>query len=142
MTRTAWIGLLVVTMNAGVVSSIHAQPQQEKTLRGEILDPGLYLREGRHGSEVEDLMYDAADGGQTLALLEDGTNTMYLFLAGVPGEDPNDLVYEYAGQRVSVTGTVYEQASFKGIVVTSVEPLESTPSAPSEDDPAQDPAIQ
>jgi len=109
-------------------------PAEDETtiLQGEVIDPALYLREGRHGPEAEDLIYDAVDGGQTLAVLEAGTDTIYLLLAEEPGEDPNELLYEDVGRRVKVTGLVYERGGLKGIVVTSVEPLEATAIQPSE----------
>jgi len=126
---------LVVLMGVILLSSGVASLAQEAstTLQGEVIDPALYLREGRHGLEVEDLIYDAVDGGQTLALLEDGTETLYLFLAKEPGEDPSELLYDYVGQRVKVTGSVYERGGLKGIVVTAAEPLE-TPAAPASEE--------
>ena len=109
------------------------------TLQGEVIDPTLYLREGRHGLEMEELIYEAADSGQTLALLEDGTDTLYLFLAEESGQDPNDLVYEYAGKRVRVTGAVYERGGLKGMIVTAVEPLDEVPiEEPEEEDAAEE----
>ena len=115
------VGLLGLASAAGA--------QETKTIQGEVADPGLYLREGRHGTEVEDVMYDAVDGGQTLALLEEGTQTVYLLLANEAGEDPNELVYEYVGRRVKATGTVYERGGLKGLVLTSVEPLDQPPAS-------------
>ena len=94
-----------------------------KTIQGEVVDPALYLREGRHGKDVEELIFDAVDGGQALALLEDGTGSLYLFLAGEPGADPNELVYEYAGRSIKATGPVYEKGGVRGIVVTDIESL-------------------
>ena len=113
-----WMGIVLV----GCAGS--ALAQETKTIQGEVLDPALYLRDGRHGTDVEDLIYDAVDGGQALALLEDGTGALYLLLAGEPGADPNELVYEYAGRRVKAAGSVYERGGVKGLVVTAVEPLE------------------
>ena len=133
MKRLLFVGLLVCAACLSFTTSPLAQEEDEQqedvttTLRGEVIDPALYLREGRHGLEVEDLAYDAADGGQTLALLEEGTETIYLFLAGEPGQDPNDLVREYAGRRISVTGPVYERGDLRGIVPVSVESLEGAP---------------
>lgn len=139
MKRWMAIGVLVGTVCLGLAISVPAQEDEEEvateeaaaTLQGEVIDPALYLREGRHGLEVEDLVYDAADGGQTLALLEEGTETIYLFLAGEPGQDPNELVYKYAGRRISVTGPVYERGDLRGIVPVSVESLEGAPAAES-----------
>lgn len=128
--------LLILGMAGGLVAQEEelAVEEEATTLQGEVIDPALYLREGRHGLEVEDLTYDAADGGQTLALLEEGTETVYLFLADEPGQDPNDLVYEYAGQRISVTGPVHERGGLRGIVPVSVESLEEAPITAPEDE--------
>lgn len=132
MGRRFIVGVVSGVLVASCAVSSFAQ--DTKTVRGEVIDPALYLREGRHGVNEADLINEAIDGGQSLALLEDGTNTVYLFLAGEPGEDPNDLAYEYIGQRVKVTGTPYERNGLKGIVATTVEPTEAattSTSAPS-----------
>ena len=100
-----------------------AMAQETKTLQGEVVDPASYLKDGRHGPELEDQTYEAVDGGQTLALLEDGTNTLYLLLGEEPGEDPNELAYDYVNQAVKITGAVYERGGLRGIVAASVEPL-------------------
>ena len=100
------------------------------TLTGEIIDPGTYLRDGSTGTP--DQTYEAADGGQSLALLERG-GRLYLLLAERAGEDPNELVYDFVGQAVKVTGRVYERAGLTGLTAETVEPL--TP-APAEGGPA------
>lgn len=122
MSRLGCVGVVAGMLMAGFAGELLAQ--ETKTIQGEVMDPALYLRDGRHGKEVEDLIYDAVDGGQALALLEDGTGTLYLLLAGEPGADPNELVYEYAGRHVKATGNVYARGGVKGLVVTAVEPLE------------------
>ena len=94
---------------------------EEQTLQGEVVDPASYIKEGHHGAEMVNQTYEALDGGQTLALLEDGTQTLYLLLAETPGEDPNELVYDYVNQRLTVKGTVYERGGVKGIVIASVQ---------------------
>lgn len=105
-----------------------ASAQSEQTMRGEIVDPASYLKDGRHGPSFVDETYEALDGGQTLALLEDATGTLYLLLAEEPGEDPNELVYDYVNQSLTVQGTVYERGGLHGIVLHSIEPIE--PAAP------------
>lgn len=116
----ATAALLAVLSLAGA----SAARAQERTIQGEVVDPAMYLREGRHGKDVEELIFDAVDGGQALALLEDGTGALYLFLASEPGADPNELVYEYAGRSIKATGPVYAQGGVKGMVVTRVESLD------------------
>jgi hypothetical protein len=96
------------------------------TLTGEIVDPGLYLREGARGTPEQ--TYDAVDGGQSLALLEQN-GRLYLLLAERPGEDPNELFYDHVGQSVRITGRVYERGGVLGLVAESVEPIGPGPEA-------------
>jgi len=103
-----------------------AIPHEERTFIGEIVDPAAYLKEGRRGPEAVSQTFEAVDGGQTLALLEDGADTLYLFLAEVPGEDPNELVYDHVNQRMKVTGQLYSRGGMQGIIASSIEPLEPT----------------
>lgn len=126
--RLVRVGIVLGIGVAGMACATFAAPplpQEVKTIQGEVVDPALYLREGRHGPSVESLIYDAVDGGQALALLEEGTNALYLFLASEPGADPNELIYEYAGRKIKVTGAIYERGGLKGIVVGTVAPLEA-----------------
>ena len=111
------VGMVVLGIAGGAVA------QETKTLRGEVVDPASYLKDGRHGPETEDASLEAVDGGQTLALLEEGTENLYLFLGAAAGEDPNELAYDYVNQQVKVTGSVYERGGLRGIVAESVEPL-------------------
>ena len=111
---------------AMMLSAIFAAPAwaESQTLQGEVVDPAAFLKDGRHGPEAEDATFEAVDGGQTLALLEEATGGLYLFLAEEPGEDPNELVYDYVNRKVIVKGTLYERGGMRGIVPTSVEPVE------------------
>ena len=118
--------LVVCSMMFGIAALAMAgsvTAQDAKTLRGEIVDPASYLKDGRHGPEMEDASFEAVDGGQTLALLEEGTGNLYLFLGAQSGEDPNELAYDYVGQQVKVTGQAYERGGLRGIVAESVDPL-------------------
>ena len=118
--------LVVCSMMFGIAALAMAgsvTAQDAKTLRGEIVDPASYLKDGRHGPEMEDASFEAVDGGQTLALLEEGTGNLYLFLGAQSGEDPNELAYDYVDQQVKATGPIYERGGLRGIVAESVEPL-------------------
>ena len=126
--KRAMPGLIIMLLLAGAV---RVSAEEPKVLQGEVIDPAVYLKDGRHGAELEDLIYDAVDGGQTLALLEDGTGMVYMLLAREAGEDPNELLYEYVGKKVKITGQVYERGGLKGVVVTAADPLEPIANAPS-----------
>lgn len=99
----------------------------EKSMQAEVVDPAVYLKDGLHGTDRIEQTYEAVDGGQTLALLEEGTNALYLLLAEQPGEDPNELVYDYANQVVKVKGRVVERGGLRGIILTSAEPVAAAP---------------
>ena len=99
------------------------------TIRGEVVDPASYLKEGKRGAELTDQTYEAVDGGQTLALVEDGTGTLYLFLTEQAGEDPNELAYDYVNRQITASGRVYERGGMRGLVATSVVPVEPPPTA-------------
>jgi len=112
--------------------------QETQTLQGEIVDPAAYLKSGAHGMEAANQTYSAVDGGQTLALLDDASGALYLLLADEPGEDPNELVYDYVNQRLKITGKVYERHGLKGIIASSVTPLEPQAAPAAKTPPAQD----
>ena len=91
------------------------------TLQVEVIDPAAYLQSGQHGTEFADRTYEAVEGGQTLALLDPATGAVYTLLAEEPGDDPNELVYDFANQLITVTGRVYEKGGLKGLVVLSAQ---------------------
>lgn len=115
--------LRVIGLAAAVASTAPAglYGASDLTFQAEVIDPAAYLKDGQHGPEVADRTYESAEGGQTLALLDSKTGTVYLLLAEEPGEDPNELVYDYANQVVTVTGRVHERGGMKGLIVLSVQ---------------------
>ena len=118
-------GMLVVAAWLALQGgSLEVAWAQEQRMQGEVVDPALYLKEGRHGAGTEEDTVAAADGGQTLAFLEESSGTLYLLLALTPGEDPNDLAYDYVNKPVTVTGTVYERGGLKGLILNSIEDAE------------------
>ncbi len=102
---------------------------QERSFQAEVVDPGAYLKDGSRGPDQADQTYQAVESGQTLALLDEPSGSLYLLLADNPGDDPNTLVYDYVNQKVQVSGWVYAKGGVQGIVLTSVEPLEPSESA-------------
>ena len=99
------------------------------TVVGEVIDPSAYLKDGKHGIEMTEETYTAVDGGQSLAILETGTNNLYLLLAEQNGEDPNELVYDFVNQQVTAKGRVFEKGGIRGLVAASVEPVAAAASA-------------
>jgi hypothetical protein len=117
---------------AMLAAPLCACADQLVTLRAEVVDPSGYLREGRQGAATAELTYEAAEGGQSLALLDQSTGALYLLLTEETGQDPNELVYDYANQVITVTGRLYQRGGLMGIVVSSVEPLDAAAAAEAE----------
>jgi hypothetical protein len=124
------VGWGIALALAAVALAPRGFAEEARGLRGEIVDPAAYLQDGSRGSGMVNQTFEALDGGQTLAFLEDETDTLYLLLAEEPGEDPNELVYDYVNQRLTVTGTMYERSGLKGIVIQSAEPLAAADTIP------------
>lgn len=123
-----WLGLfLAAGSSLRVARAEEAGP--ERAIEAEVVDPAAYLKDGSHGPTQTDQTYQAVDSGQTLALLEESSGNLYLLLSDNAGDDPNALVYDYVNQKVRATGRVYAKGGVQGIVLTSVDPLESPESA-------------
>ena len=118
---------LAVGLVAGLTAPSPSHAQEERVIEGEVVDPAMYLKDGKHGPDLVEQTYEAVDGGQTLALLDEKAGILYLLVAEEPGEDPNELVYDYVNQKVKVTGKLHERSGVKGLVVVSVQPLEAQP---------------
>lgn len=121
MVRPGAGGVLLLAVLCAGVPAFAAEEPTEQSLRGVIVDPSLYLREGKSGPAEAPEALEAIDAGQSSALLEDGTGARYLLLSGSPSEDPASLVYDYLNESVGVTGKVYERGGMRGIVVIAVE---------------------
>jgi hypothetical protein len=141
--RRSIVSCLIATFTLSISLLLLAEDlNPPRTIQGEVLDPALYLKDGRHGVALVDETYAAVDGGQSLAILEDGTGLLYVLLAEQPGEDPNELVYDSLNQTVVVTGRVYERGGLRGIVVTTAEAITSAGSDEATEAPSATPAVE
>ncbi len=121
----SWFALFVLLVACSTVRLPGAQAA-EQTIQGEVIDPATYLKDGRHGSQQVEQTYESVDGGQTLAILDEQNKALYILLADNPGTDPSELAYDYVNQKVKVVGQVYERDGLRGIVASSIEPIESS----------------
>jgi len=93
-----------------------------KTIIGEVIDPACWVINGAKGDAHKECMIACAKSGQTLAILEQKTNKIYILATERPGDDPNRGVIDYAGQKVMVKGKVFSRGGLIAIQVASVEP--------------------
>lgn len=96
---------------------------KEVTITGQVIDPACYMKMNQKGPEHKKCAQTCAKSGQTLAILEDKTNKIYISLADEMGGDPNAQILDLAEEHVKVTGKVITKGGLSGIVISKVEKL-------------------
>jgi len=94
---------------------------KEMTITGHVIDPACYMTEGRMGADHKKCAQMCAKAGQTLGILEDKTNKIYISLADEMGTDPNAKIFDLAEEHVKVTGKVIHKGGISGIVISKAE---------------------
>ena len=135
--RRVWIGIACVGLlyGAGIPSGLtqvvqlvdtqHLLDPAVRTLHGTVITWREHLLKQQPESEATPTAAPTSTPG-SLALLEDRTRLLYLFIAEDPSIDPNELVAEHLGASVLLTGKVYQRGGLRGIAVTAVEPAPSS----------------
>jgi hypothetical protein len=92
---------------------------ETKTVTGEILDMKCYMTSGAHGPEHKDCAAKCVKGGSPMGILADD-GKVYLLIEG-----DNATAFEeakkYAGESVTVTGTLSEKNGVQALIVTEVK---------------------
>ncbi len=90
------------------------------TVSGTVVDLSCKFRHNLTGEGHRMCAQVCADLGIPLAILGDD-GTLYMPVsAGMPGENQNAALKEYAEQKVTVRGTVFEAGGAKAIQIESV----------------------
>ena len=117
--------LALVALVLPVAASAQDMPQPPEghaaTISGTVIDLSCKFRHNLSGEEMHRMCAQVcADLGIPLAILGDD-GTLYMPVsAGMPGENQNEALKEYAEQKVRVTGTVFEAGGAKAIQIESV----------------------
>lgn len=106
---------------AVVLVALPVAAGEEVTKTGEVIDSACYIAQGARGEGHADCAKKCADQGIPLALLEDGTEEV-IWLSDADHTPANEQLKEYAGKKVTVTGTLAERGGAKLLVIESVEP--------------------
>ncbi|HEU4573372.1 MAG TPA: hypothetical protein VFS36_00100 [Chitinophagaceae bacterium] len=97
----------------------HAQ-DTDKTLTGEVLDMACYMGHGAHGPGHMQCAKTCIKGGSPMGLLtSDGK--VYLLVENHDKTDAYSEAKKYAGEQITVTGTVAEKGGLPGIIVNEVK---------------------
>lgn len=118
--------LLTSLFFSGVFAAGEAKkPAKETTITGQVIDPACYMKMNQKGPDHKKCAQTCAKSGQTLAILEDKTNKIYISLADEMGGDPNAKILDLAEEKVKVTGKVISMGGMSGIVISKAEKVET-----------------
>ncbi|HEV8505943.1 MAG TPA: hypothetical protein VGQ53_11100 [Chitinophagaceae bacterium] len=92
---------------------------ETKTVTGEILDMKCYMASGAHGPEHKDCAAKCVKGGSPMGILADDSK-VYLLIEGDNGAAFEEAK-KYAGETVTVTGTLSEKNGVQALIVSEVK---------------------
>src|ERR1043166_9605061 len=93
---------------------------ETKTVTGEILDMKCYMTSGTHGLEHKECAAMCVKGGSPMGILADD-GKVYLLIEGKDGAAAFEEAKKYAGETVTVTGTLSEKNGVQALIVTEVK---------------------
>lgn len=115
------LGLTLLLLAAVALVALPAAAGEKVTMTGEVVDSACYIAQGAAGAGHRECAQKCADKGIPLALLDDESGDI-VWLAGSDHTPANDTLREYAGQKVTVTGTLAERGGARLLTIESVEP--------------------
>ena len=89
-------------------------------LTGEIVDPQCWFTHNGQGKGHAACAVRCAQGGQSLAFLDDQSGELYTVIAAGHGKNPNDGLYDHVGEPVIVHGTTYQRGNNRGVLLDSL----------------------
>ncbi len=115
------LAVVAIMLPAAASAQMPEPPEgEEATITGTVIDLSCRFRHNLTGNDHRMCAQVCADRGIPLAILgNDGTLYMPVS-AGMPGDDQNARLKEFAEQEVRVSGTVFEAGGAKAIEIESV----------------------
>jgi hypothetical protein len=95
---------------------------KEATFVGEVIDPVCFLDHGDRGASHMECAKECAKNGVNLAILEEGTDQIYLSMP-TDHTAPNAKLLPLIARRVKVTGEILRGGGIQGISIKKVTPL-------------------
>ncbi len=111
----AFLGVLFLAFQSFVLKN-----DDTKTVTGEILDMKCYMASGAHGDSHKECAATCVKGGSPMGILTDD-GKVYLLIEGSKNADAYNSVKNFAGEKVTLTGTVSEKNGVDAIIVTEVK---------------------
>ncbi|HEX5024795.1 MAG TPA: hypothetical protein VFV68_05965 [Agriterribacter sp.] len=93
---------------------------ETKTVSGEVLDMACYMAKGAHGEKHKGCASACIKDGAPMGLLtSDGK--VYLLVENHNKKEVYAKVKDYAGEKISVTGTVSDKGGLQGVIVDDMK---------------------
>jgi hypothetical protein len=110
-----------VLPNAASAQMMGNAPEgKEATVQGTVVDLSCKFRHGLTGADHRMCAQVCADRGIPLAILGNDGRLYMPVSSGMPGEDQNARLKEFAEQQVTIRGTVFEAGGASAIEIASV----------------------
>ena len=97
---------------------------REIELHGEVVELSCYLREGRRGEGHKSCALACLKNGGELAIVADESGEVYPLAGATPATDPSAKLREHVTEHVAVSGTLYERAGSRVLVIDRVKKLD------------------
>lgn len=97
-----------------------AAPKTE-TVQGYVLDSACAFTKGLDKPISRDCALACAKGGSPLVILTSDGNIYWPIADTTPSTSQNERLVPFAGQRVSVTGKVFERGGSRALVIEKIE---------------------
>jgi hypothetical protein len=117
-----YMTMALMIVGAAVAASA-ATRDSEVTLKGEVIDQPCYDKGGKKGEDHKACALSCAKRGNQLAILEDGSNTVYS-ITGDYAANKNEKLIPFVAETVEVKGTITEKDGKKWLNVTSIKKAE------------------
>lgn len=113
--------LISSAISQGKVDS-KATAAKKVTLKGEVLDLACYVAGEKKGAEHKRCAVMCIKGGAPIGILTDD-GKVYLLVEDHSKPEPYEKLKEFAAEKVTVTGALYQRGGLPGVVVEAVEPV-------------------
>ena len=114
--ETSFPVLLFITL-----ASFISKKVELKTVTGEILDMKCYMTSGEKGEGHKECAAMCINGGAPMGILADD-GKVYLLIEGKNASAAFEEAKKYAGDMVTITGTLSEKNGVQALIVTEVKP--------------------
>ena len=108
-----------------VAGSVSAAGPEDMTIKGEVVDLPCYEgKGGARGEAHKSCALSCAKRGNQLAIVQDGTNTVYA-ITGDYAANKNEKLVEFVAAMVEAKGAVTEKDGKKWLAISAIKKVET-----------------